>query len=154
MTTTDGKYSTNRRTLHGLLIQPHKQFGFVFIYIGGGLLALTIIMFYLLALLDHNFTQLAHVYNIAPDVAQAMHDSIRLARITLGIPTAVILVITFYAGLRLSHKIFGPFIPFARHVNELKSGNYASRVHLRDGDEFQDFKDALNELAVTLQKKG
>jgi signal transduction histidine kinase len=94
------------------------------------------------------------VYNIAPDVAQAMHNSLRLARITLGIPTIVILVVTFYGGLRLSHKIFGPFIPFLRHVNELKSGNYASRVHLRDGDEFQDFKDALNELAVTLQKKG
>jgi hypothetical protein len=154
MKTTDEKYDTNRRTLHGLLIQPHKQLGFVFIYIGGGMLALVAIMFYLLSLLDHNFTQLAHVYNIAPDVAQAMHDSLRNARITLGIPTLVILVLTFYAGLRLSHRVFGPFVPFFRHINELKSGNYASRVHLRDGDEFQDFKDALNELAVTLQEKG
>ena len=153
MTKTDEKYGANRRSVHGLLIQPHKQLGFVFVYLGGGVLALAVLMFYLLALLENNFTQLVPVYNIAPDAAQAMFDSLRVARISLGILTLVIIAATFYAGIKLSHKVFGPFVPFFRHVKALMAGNYSSRVHLRDGDEFQDFKESLNELAATLQKK-
>lgn len=153
MKTTDEKYGANRRSIHGLLIQPHKQMGFAFIYIGGGVLALSILMFYLLQLLDNNFTQLVPVYNIAPDAAQAMYSSLRIARMALGLLTAIIIVATFYGGIKLSHKVFGPFVPFFRHVDELKAGNYTSRIHLRDSDEFKDFGQALNELAENLQKK-
>jgi hypothetical protein len=154
MKTIDEKYGSDRRSIHSLLIEPHKQLGFAFLYIGGGVMALSILMFYLLQILDNNFTQLVPVYNIAPEAAQAMYDSLRTAKLALGILTAVIVVATFYGGIKLSHKVFGPFVPFFRQVEELKSGNYSSRIHLRDGDEFRDFGQALNDLAEHFQKKG
>lgn len=50
-----------------------------------------------------------------------------------------------------SQRIFGPVVAFRRHVEALKNGDYASRVHLRKGDAFSDLESDLNELAEMLQ---
>lgn len=147
------KYSTNRRTFHGLLIKPHKQVGFAFLYLCLGILALSGAMFYMLHILETNFMSLIPKANLSEDSIQAMREQFEVARVILVILTFFIIGSTLYGGLEVSHRVFGPFVPFFRHVRELVAGNYKSRVKLRKKDEFHDFKDLLNELAEALEKK-
>ena len=49
-----------------------------------------------------------------------------------------------------SHRIFGPTVPIRRHIQNLISGKYDSRIHLRWGDEFKDIAKDLNHLAEAL----
>ncbi|MBM3382599.1 MAG: hypothetical protein FJY29_09195 [Betaproteobacteria bacterium] len=44
-------------------------------------------------------------------------------------------------------------ISMMRFVAELKKGNYAVRIHIREHDDFHNFVAELNALAVELQKK-
>lgn len=150
---TEQKYASNRRTIHGLLVQPHKQLGFSFLYLCVGVISIAGLMYYLLFLLESNFAKIVLAYSISSDAAQVMYDGFQVSRICLGVMTLIIIAAALYAGLELSHRVFGPLVPFFRHVRELISGNYKSRVRLRERDEFQDFKDALNELAEALEKK-
>lgn len=53
----------------------------------------------------------------------------------------------------VSHRIFGPTIPFRRHIQSLIDGDYTVRVQLRKRDEFQDLAEALNQLTNKLQER-
>lgn len=147
------KYSSNRRTFHGLLIKPHKQVGFAFLYLCLGILALSGSMYYMLDVLQTNFMAIVPKANLTEDAIQALREQFEIARGVLIVLTAVIISATLYGGLEVSHRVFGPMVPFFRHVRELVAGNYKTRVRLRKKDEFHDFKDILNELAEALEKK-
>jgi hypothetical protein len=64
------------------------------------------------------------------------------------------LIVSFTLGIIISHRTFGPIIiPIRRHIENLISGNYTSRVKLRKSDHFQDLAEQLNKLAETLESK-
>lgn len=50
-----------------------------------------------------------------------------------------------------THKLIGPTVAFKRHIESLISGDYHSRVKLREGDAFEDVAMKLNELAQKLE---
>ncbi|MBX2835599.1 MAG: hypothetical protein KTR35_02015 [Gammaproteobacteria bacterium] len=54
-----------------------------------------------------------------------------------------------------THKLVGPFRPFSRHIDQMCSGDYSSRVQLRKGDLelYNDFAEKLNHLATSLELK-
>lgn len=61
--------------------------------------------------------------------------------------------LTFCFWLIYSKRIFGPMVPFRKHIRELCEGNYSSRIRLRKRDEFKELAEELNRLAETLEKK-
>lgn len=52
----------------------------------------------------------------------------------------------------LTHRFYGPLVPIHRHIEELKKGNFTSRLKVRKKDELQELCDQLNDLSEELQK--
>ncbi len=51
-----------------------------------------------------------------------------------------------------TQRFLGPIVAFRRHLGALVGGDFSARVRLRDGDEFQDVADDLNELAELISE--
>jgi len=62
-------------------------------------------------------------------------------------------LISLLFGLMISHRFYGPVVPLARHLNELREGKFGARVKLRPGDELAELMDAQNALAEALEKR-
>ncbi len=56
-------------------------------------------------------------------------------------------------SIYFTHKMVGPTVAFRRQINALKSGNYRSKVYLRQGDAFGEVAVELNELADELKRQ-
>jgi len=71
----------------------------------------------------------------------------------LGLFLGSYVLITLVLCVIYTHRMIGPTIAFKRHIEELLSGRYNSRITLRDGDAFDDVAESLNDLAENLEKK-
>lgn len=93
-----------------------------------------------------------------PD-GQAVQIQSVLSQVTIDTSTAgtigmfLISLLTLILWIIYSHRLLGPVIPIRRHIESLCEGNYATRITLRKGDEFQDIAEDLNRLATILQNK-
>jgi Tfp pilus assembly protein PilX len=60
-------------------------------------------------------------------------------------------VVGLLIWLRVTHRIFGPMVPIRKHIQNLKKGDFESRIHLRKKDHFHELAEDLNELAKSLK---
>jgi len=143
----------SRRSLKNILVKPREQLRYAFIFFGGGLAVMATYIILFLYYLNVTITNLASSYSIAPDVANTISTALLTASIATVVFSVTLTLIMFAAGVALSHRIFGPAVPMLRLLEELRSGNFKARGHLRKRDEFQDVMDELNALAGDLEKK-
>lgn len=96
-------------------------------------------------------TELHGIENL--DAINALHE-LQGSVTAIGI-YGLILLTCVCLGLWVvfSHRIFGPTVPIRRHIQNLRAGDYSSRIHLRNGDEFRDLAEELNQLAEALATK-
>jgi len=142
---------SDRRTLRGNLIKPRKQIKYAVIFMGGGTLMLTIFIAIALYYLDQTAVALEVAYRLDHEVVKALQNSLS-GMLILALGVSVILsVVSIQVGLHMSHRFYGPVIPICRHIEALKSGNYGSRLYLRQNDELTEIQHELNELAEVLQ---
>jgi methyl-accepting chemotaxis protein len=52
--------------------------------------------------------------------------------------------------LLVSHKIAGPMFRFNKDIEEIARGNLQKNIQIRDGDQFADVADRLNEMVQSL----
>ncbi len=144
---------SDRRTLRGHLIKPKKQIKYAVIFMGGGTMMLSIFIAIALYYLDQTAVALEVAYRLDHEVVKALQNSLS-GMLILALGVSVILsVVSIQVGLHMSHRFYGPVIPICRHIEELKNGNYTSRIHLRQNDELTEIQNELNELAEVLQGK-
>ena len=62
-------------------------------------------------------------------------------------------VVSIIFGIYSSHRVIGPSVAIKRHIGRLKSGDYARKLHIRDGDELVTVAREINELTEVLQQK-
>ncbi len=90
------------------------------------------------------------------DLRQEVVDVIQNGLLGIAGWLMLIVVVYFFASVLLSvvftHRLIGPTIAFRRHIRELASGNYDSKVNLRKYDAFIEVADELNNLADELKK--
>ncbi len=98
------------------------------------------------------------------DVIQTLTESddsikelIQQYLVSVGIVAGAIGILFIFMSLGMSiyftHKMVGPTVAFRRQINALKSGNYRSKVYLRQGDAFGEVAVELNELADELKRQ-
>jgi len=86
-----------------------------------------------------------------PEVYEGLLTQIRGSALTLGTAALVGYVLTVVTlCVVYAHRLIGPTVAFRRHLEALKNGDYSSRVHIRDGDAFEEMAEDLNELAAIL----
>lgn len=85
--------------------------------------------------------------SLAALLSKAAEDFAIVTTVTsLGYVLCIVAICVVY-----SQRVFGPAVAIRRQIEALKNGDYAARVHLRDGDAFRDIETDLNELAEILE---
>ena len=85
-------------------------------------------------------------------VLDMFHQFIHKLKTAIWIYLAFITLLAIILWAFYSFRIFGPQVAIRRHVKALIAGDYSSRVHLREHDEFMDLADELNQLAESLKE--
>lgn len=142
----------NKRKISGLISHPAIQFKFVLLFIlfSGFLLAATS---YFLYINFFRFFELLLEFNpIKEDLQVLLSEKISETFQNLLIGLVFYFFGVTFLTIYFSHKIVGPTKAFRRHIHNLSSGEYKSRVNLRKFDAFQELADDLNQLAKKLDK--
>lgn len=145
--------ASNRRRFRNFLVRPKEQlrYGGYFVLVSLASLLLIAIPGYVS--LGGLLRTLSDVYRIDPQVSELIRKSL-LSWLTLAIFNALVMAfVAFNVGVFLTHRIFGAVVPIRRLINDLKQGDYKSRVNLRTQDDLQELADDLNGLALHLDQK-
>lgn len=152
--TPTGKGSrSDRRTLRGLFIKPRQQLKYSFMFMGGGMMILCLFIAVVIYSVNRTLFALESAYGMDPSVAQTIRQALTSTLSISCVLSAVLAAFSFVIGLQLTHRIYGPLIPLQRHIDELRNGNFSSRVHLRKNDEMLELQEGLNSLATALESK-
>lgn len=142
-----------RRTFRAYLVEPFKQIRFGLHVASVSVLFAGIFAYLFLDAFREQYEQVFALFQVA-DQTEVLHNDIFLKN-RIKIVTAILtfVCITLWVVVRRTHRMYGPMISMMRFVSELKRGNYAIRINIRQRDDFQNFVSELNALAAELQKK-
>ncbi|MBI3324273.1 MAG: HAMP domain-containing protein [Candidatus Omnitrophica bacterium] len=73
--------------------------------------------------------------------------------LTLLLELVIALPITYYLGLRQTHKVVGPIPRMIRMLQAIGAGDFSQRIRLRPGDALVDVATAINQMTENLQKR-
>lgn len=143
----------NRRTVLGTAVNPAKQIRYAFLFVGGGMLMLTVFIAATIYYIRETVVAFELAYRLDHEVTAALMDSLTGMLTLAFMVAAVFSILSIVLGWQMSHRFYGPVIPLLRHIEELRNGNFSSRVKLRRGDELMELQEALNGLAEMLEAK-
>lgn len=137
-----------RRRLAGFLVRPRKQ-----LVVGASAAAVSALFLYFMVAtfalqMKVSTDELAAV---SPEAAQRAWEAVRSVLGLMFFYASVLTGFTFFMGVVLSHRIYGPLVPILRQIESLRTGNDPSPIHLRRGDELFDVASALNRLSDAIQ---
>lgn len=144
---------TKRRSIKAYLVEPFKQIRF-------GLHVVVVCLAYV-CLLGYLYTrasqeqyqQVIELFKVADSESLFQNDIFIKNAIIIGAALASLVATMMWVVIRRTHKMYGPMVSIMRFVGELKRGNYAVRIHVREKDDFQSLVTSLNDLAETLHTR-
>ena len=142
-----------RRTLRAYLVEPFKQIRFGLHVVSVSLTFAGIFAYLFLDAFSEQYEQVKGIFQVA-DMSELLEKSVffkHKLKITLAL--LAFIAVTLFVVVRRTHRMYGPMISMMRFVSELKRGNYAVRINIRERDDFQNFVSELNALAAELQKR-
>ena len=69
------------------------------------------------------------------------------------ITTAVVGLVAIVVVLLVSHKIAGPMFRFDKDIVRVSKGDLKSKIHIRNGDQFEEIASSLNVMISSLNAK-
>jgi len=148
--TTDTKVE---RTPRGLLVRPRQQFRYAFVLVAGGVIAQSVVIGVMAYFINSTVHNVIEAHQMSAEVGKTITDAISLSMTLLMVVAVAFAMIAVLIGVKLSHRIYGPLVPFTRHITQLKNGHYSARMNLRRTDDMVELKDALNSLAEALHAR-
>lgn len=145
--------NNRRKTVKGNLVRPRQQLKYAMILVCGGILAQSLVIGAVAFFLHKSVMSITEFHQMDPDVGTHITNAITGALVLVLLVATAVAMGAILIGVKLSHRVYGPMIPFRRHIDELKAGNYASRINLRKNDDLVEMRDALNDLAITLEDR-
>lgn len=145
--------SSESRAPTGILIRPREQFRYALVLVAGGIIAQSLVILTMAYYLNTAVAQVIETHEINPEVGQSISHTISLSMTVLMIIAVAFAMGATWIGIKLSHRMYGPMVPFNRHIDKLKQGYYNHRMNLRKTDELKELRDALNSLAESLQAR-
>lgn len=142
-----------RRAPKGILIRPRQQFRYAFVLVAGGILAQSAVIGAMAYFINSTITNVVDTHQLDPVVGATITHAITISMSLLMLVAVAFALVAVLVGVKLSHRIYGPLVPFTRHIEKLKEGHYSNRMNLRRTDDLVELKDALNGLAEALQAR-
>ncbi len=143
----------SRRPVSGRLVRPRQQLKYAMVLVCGGIVAQSVIIGSVVYFMSASIKSIAANYHLDPEVGAVITNSITSSLVLIMLVATAVAMAAILIGIKLSHRIYGPMIPFRRHIDELKDGNFSSRIRLRKDDDLLEIRDALNDLAITLEER-
>ena len=145
--------SKKQRSFRNVLIDPGFQGRMALFIVFAGLVctALNGYLYYDYVVDSYDFI-LRHS-KLSQELIDDRYRDLRNFGLVLALATLLITLAIAVWALFVSHRAAGAVYHMKRVMSEIKAGNAAQRVHLRDKDEFQDLGQAFNELMDQLQKQ-
>lgn len=145
--------SRNRRSVKNIIVSPKQQLRYSLVLVVGSCLTLALFVGVLIFQINQTITTLGLAYSLDAEVVEAIQKSLSSALWMAMILAALSILSSLALAIRLSHKIYGPMVAIKRYLDTLMSGDYKARLNLRQGDDLLELRDALNQLAETLEKR-
>jgi signal transduction histidine kinase len=142
-----------RRTFRAYLVEPFKQIRFGLHVVSVSLLFAGIFAFLFLEAYKEQYEQVFALFQVAEQTEVLQNDIFLRNRAKIIFAILAFVAIMLFVVVRRTHRMYGPMISMMRFVSELKRGNYAVRINVRQKDDFQSFVAELNALASELQKR-
>lgn len=144
------------RTLRHWIVDPLRQ-----VRLGVHVLALTVGFTLLLGVLLINgfieqYRNVAEIFQIVDPKMQwelIANDVFYTNLWRMGLLLGVYLASLFVVVLRVTHQYYGPLVAIERFLDDLKAGQFESRMKLRRHDELQGLALRLNALAESLERQ-
>ena len=150
------KGRSSERNLKSILIEPFRQikFGLYMIGISLAFILASGILFW--SAFNDQYQQLIAIFNVVdPNELWELrlNDVFKTNAIRIIVFFTFFFFAMFYIVFFLTHRYYGPLVSIERFIEELSSGNYTSRVNIRNKDELQELAKKLNKLAEELEKR-
>lgn len=144
----------NVRRMRNYLLNPLLQVKLGIYTIGLTILFSVVFAFATSYLFGELISLVLEVTELQEEVTAIFREKVSEANKYLFLIIAFYLVSVITVTILYTHRLIGPTIAFKRHVRELISGNYDSKVILRKRDAFNELAIELNNLADKLKTKG
>jgi nitrogen fixation/metabolism regulation signal transduction histidine kinase len=144
--------SKKQRSVRNILINPGFQGRMALFIVLAGFIstALNGYLYYDYVVDSYDF--ILKYSKLSQELIDGRYQDLRNFGLVLAIATLLITLAIAVWALFVSHRAAGAVYHMKRVIDEIKAGNVAQRVHLRDKDEFQDLGRSFNELMDHLQK--
>ena len=88
--------------------------------------------------------------SIAPQFEEYLKAQDKAQFLLILLASLIFVVGVFLVSLLETHKTAGAAVNIRNRMDEVRSGNYRVRVHLRKGDHLEELEDAFNRMAAAL----
>jgi methyl-accepting chemotaxis protein len=144
--------ANKQRKLKNLLMHKSVKFPAALLVILAGFIFSNAVLFY--RFVKGNYDIFFYSY---PEASQEFidlkyNDLLNFVWILLAVATVTTIVLAVYS-LIVSHRTAGAGYRIQVVIDDIKSGNAAARIHLRENDEFQDLAQSFNDLMDQMGKK-
>lgn len=143
----------DQRVPRGILVRPRQQLRYAIVLVAGGVIAQALVIWVMTYFINHTVQEVIVANHLDGDMGKTITQTISLSMTLMMITAVAFAMLAVLIGVKLSHRIYGPLVPFQRHIQQLKDGHYSHRMNLRRTDDLVEMKDALNSLAEALQAR-
>jgi signal transduction histidine kinase len=142
-----------KRDFRNILISPDRQLRMIALVTFVCGMTYLASVYYIIKHLISELAMASSAIGSQMDFQDKMIMAIQHSMFSIGVVGVVLIVLLAVGLLILSHRIYGPLVPIKRFIQQIREGDYAARVSIRDEDELHDLVVELNEMAVTLEKR-
>lgn len=142
-----------RRTFTAYFVEPFKQIRFG-LHVVAVCLSFVVLLGWLYArAFREQYQQVIDIFAVIDTGELVRNDIFIRNAFIIGAALLGLVLTTVFVVVRRTHKMYGPMVSFERFVAELRRGNYAVRIAIRESDDFQNLVEKLNQLAETLYER-
>lgn len=142
-----------RRTFIAYFVEPFKQIRFG-LHVVSVCLAFVFLLGWLYAsAFREQYQQVIDIFAVVETAELVQNEIFIKNAILIGAALTGLVLSTIFVVVRRTHKMYGPMVSIMRFVQEIRRGNYAVRIAVRENDDFQGLVSELNLLAEALYKR-
>ena len=102
---------------------------------------------------DDSYKFILKYSSLSQELIDQRHRDLLVFGMALGGASLLITFVIAAWALVITHRAAGAVYHVRKVIEEVRAGNPAARVHLRQKDEFKELADSLNRMLDELQKK-
>lgn len=144
---------SEHRSKVSLLINPRFQGQVVAFIVLAGFFCVVVTAYFFYAYVVDSYDFILGNSTLPPEIIDQRYRDLYNLWASLSLVNIVIILVIAGWSLFITHRVAGSIYHVKRVIDEVKSGNTGSRVHLREKDAFRDLATSLNELLDAQQRK-